>query len=560
MLELTPLSQLAVCGRDPDAVFGRGSGTVVSYRDWQCNVRRWSRTFRAVDGDDVALHFDDAIGLSAALWGAWHAGKVAWLPGDALPATLDALRIRVAAMAGTMPSALAAESEADDALSLALDPAHTRLYLFTSGSTGQPVAVEKRLQQLDAEVRALEACFGARLGACEVHGTVSPQHIYGLLFRVLWPVAAGRVITGERIEFPEQIAERLGSDDAVLVSTPAHLKRLPEAIDFSSARSALRAVFSSGGALPVEAAASAAGLLGKAPIEIYGSTETGGIAWREAVPEQSWQALPGVAWRVLEERLEIRSPHLPDSDWHRSEDRVRATGVGFDLLGRVDRILKVEERRVSLSAIERALLDSGWVADARALGVPGRRLLLGVAAVPTGAGWRVLVEEGKQALVHRLRQALLGRIDPTALPRRWRFVAAMPSDARGKSPEHLLAALFRPVYPEPNWLTREPDRAVLELPIGRDLRVFDGHFPQTPIVPGVALIGWALRFAREAFVVAGEPERQDLLKFQQVVRPGATLRLELDWKPAAGQLAFRYSAGEQQHASGRLQFASGQTS
>lgn len=531
----------------------------MSYRDWQRQVHRWCRTFRAVDGDDVALHFEDAFELSAALWGAWHAGKVVWLPGDTLPATVEALRIRVAAMAGALPGALAAESEADDALSLALEPEHTRLHLFTSGSSGQPVAVEKSLQQLDAEVRSLEACFGSRLGAIEVHGTVSPQHIYGLLFRVLWPVSAGRVVTGERLEYPEQIAERLERGEAVLVSSPAHLKRLPESLDYAAARSALRAVFSSGGALPDEAAEVAARLLGQAPIEIYGSTETGGVAWRQRLMlNESWQALPGVAWRVRDERLEISSPHLPGRDWYRSEDRVHAAGAGFELLGRADRILKVEERRVSLSAIERALLDSGLLADARVVGLPGRRLLLGVAAVPTADGWKVLAGQGKQELVRRLRQALHGRVDPTAMPRRWRFVEVMPSDARGKSPEHLLVALFRPVYPEPNWLTRESDKAVLELPVGADLRVLDGHFPQAPIVPGVALIGWALRFAREAFEIAGEPERQDVLKFQQVVRPGANLRLELDWKPAAGQLAFRYSAGEHQHASGRLQFAVGE--
>ncbi|PSD47026.1 hypothetical protein C7E25_24925, partial [Stenotrophomonas maltophilia] len=33
----------------------------------------------------------------------------------------------------------------------------------------------------------------------QVHGTVSHQHIYGLLFRVLWPLVAGRLIHPRRL-------------------------------------------------------------------------------------------------------------------------------------------------------------------------------------------------------------------------------------------------------------------------------------------------------------------------------------------------------------------------
>ena len=68
----------------------------------------------------------------------------------------------------------------------------TRLVIHTSGSNGEPVAIPRRLAQLDAEVRALQQAFGAGLDEALVLGTVSHQHIYGLLFRVLWPLAAGR--------------------------------------------------------------------------------------------------------------------------------------------------------------------------------------------------------------------------------------------------------------------------------------------------------------------------------------------------------------------------------
>ena len=43
----------------------------------------------------------------------------------------------------------------------------------------------------------------------------------------------------------------------MLIASPAHLKRIPEALDWSGVRGHLRAVFSSGGALPAVAASAA---------------------------------------------------------------------------------------------------------------------------------------------------------------------------------------------------------------------------------------------------------------------------------------------------------------
>ncbi|WP_239683740.1 AMP-binding protein [Stenotrophomonas maltophilia] len=132
------------------------------------------------------------------------------------------------------------------------------------------------MDQLAREVDALQAAFGAQLEGVQVHGTVSHQHIYGLLFRVLWPLAAGRLIHPRRF-FHEDLVGALAGTDTVLVATPAHLKRLPEQLDWASLHGRLRAVFSSGGPLPEEAARQVRQWLGVAPTEVYGSSETGGI-------------------------------------------------------------------------------------------------------------------------------------------------------------------------------------------------------------------------------------------------------------------------------------------
>ncbi|WP_235577930.1 AMP-binding protein [Pseudoxanthomonas sp. Root630] len=440
-----------------------------------------------------------------------------------------------------------------------LDPASTRLVVFTSGSTGEPAAIEKHLRQLDAEVRALESALGAGLDDVAIHGTVSHQHIYGLLFRVLWPLAAGRAIV-PRAFFPEDLLAAMEGHDAVLVASPAHLKRLPAQLDWPSLHGRLRAVFSSGGALPAEAAHDVARLLGVPPTEILGSSETGGIAWRRWDQEQpAWQPLPGVEWQLTDGVLDVRSPHLAEQAWWRSQDRAEADGAGgFRLLGRADRIVKVEERRVSLDALERQIQAHPAVREARVLLLGGSRSALAAVVVVDASVPLPDDATGRRALANTLSRHLAGAQDAVTRPRRWRFVAALPTNAQGKVTEAALTALFRPERPEARWTLREPARAQVELPLDASLAVFEGHFTQAAILPGVAQLDWAVQLAREAFPLPPRFLRMEALKFQRVARPGDLIHLDLEWQAERSTLVFRYTSEHGPHASGRVVFADGE--
>ena len=62
-------------------------------------------------------------------------------------------------------SLVALDAALDDELQ-ALDERACELCVFTSGSTGQPSAIGKRLDQLAREVEALQAAFGAQMEVC----------------------------------------------------------------------------------------------------------------------------------------------------------------------------------------------------------------------------------------------------------------------------------------------------------------------------------------------------------------------------------------------------------
>jgi acyl-CoA synthetase (AMP-forming)/AMP-acid ligase II len=561
-----------LAARSPDALAGWRSGEHVRHRELLARIRAWAALGRCTGPGPVALYHEDSLEFAAALVGAWIAGKTVWLPADVLPATCAALAGNVDAFWGDFPADRAPQAPSGPDLADTdwrtpspdfPAPDFPALVVFTSGTTGTPVPIPKRFSQLTSELDALETQFGALLGAADVVATVSHQHIYGLLFRVLWPLAAGRPVQAARHEYPETLAPALAARPCVLLASPAHLKRLPDHLDWQGGVSNLRAVFSSGGMLDPGAARHAAGLLGRVPVEVYGSSETGGIAWRQRTDTagEGWAALPGVAWRRdADGLLAVRSAQAGTDDWLVLADRIDDLDDGrFALRGRADRIVKIEEKRISLDAIEAALLAGGLAREARVLacadGGQGRQVLAAF-VVPSAAGRAVLEEGGKTALNARLRAQLAPGLDAVALPRRWRYLDALPVDARGKTTAAQLLALLdvRPREPAVRVLERDDARVLLELTVPANLLYFDGHFDVAPVLPGVVQVDWAIRYGAHYLGRGGSFAGIQALKFQQMIRPEQPVRLELSRDAAKGSLAFRYFSEAGAHASGRILF------
>ncbi|MES2018963.1 MAG: AMP-binding protein [Pseudomonadota bacterium] len=563
----------SVAARDATSIAGWRAGQAVTMAALRARVSAWRALALRTPGQGVALYLDDSVEFGAALLGAWLAGKTVWLTADTTDASCAALALSVDTFLGEFPASCAPLAPApDDACALAWNaPAmdFAALVVHTSGSTGAPEAITKRMSQLNSEVATLESLFGAQLGDADVVATVSHQHIYGLLFKVLWPLAAGRAIHAISVAYPEQLAALLGQRACVLVASPAHLKRLPEHIDWRAAATMLRAVFSSGGPLTPEAGAVAARLLDHTPTEIYGSSETGGIAWRCRRPGASgaWETLPGVEWRTDRTgQLEVRSPHLAGDGWLQLADRVEAAAGGhFILLGRSDRIVKIEEKRISLDAIEAALVAGGMALEARVLlcaADEGARQALAGFVVLSEAGRVLLADGGKAAVNRALRAQLAAVVETVALPRRWRYVDQMPVNAQGKTTHAQLLALLNgppavaPRLPHVTLLEAHAERVLLGLTVPPTLLYLEGHFPEAPILPGVVQVDWAILYGRQYFALGPHFRGINALKFQQVILPDAPLMLELVHDAAKDSLQFRFFSDTGPHAGGRILFGS----
>jgi acyl-coenzyme A synthetase/AMP-(fatty) acid ligase len=116
---------------------------------------------------------------------------------------------------------------------------------------------------------------------------------------------------------------------------------------------------------------------------------------------------------------------------------------GFELLGRADRVAKIEDKRVSLSEIERRLLAHGYVKDVVAVALEDdARQYVGAVVELSAAGLEELSRRGTRAINMALRSSLRGSIDPVALPRAFRYPATIPVDAQGKRQVAALVDLF----------------------------------------------------------------------------------------------------------------------
>ena len=312
-----------------------------------------------------------------------------------------------------------------------IDLAAIQLTLFTSGSSGTPKAIDKTLEHLDIEIAQLDKNWGDLLKGNRVHSTVSHQHIYGLLFRILWPLCSGVPFARHNLEYPEQILSH-ANKQSVLISSPALLKRLKH----ETKPAQLAGVFSSGGPLPTESAHQALNLLGHFPIEVFGSTETGGIAFRQQESAQTpWQLFDCIEASLNSENcIKLLSPYIDKNNWYQTADECEMVSSNqFILKGRTDRVIKIEEKRVSLVEVEKRLEQLPWISECVVIPFEEpERLILASVLVLSEEGQAKLATMSKGKFWLMLRSELRKWLEPIAIPRKYRVVDEIPLNSQGK--------------------------------------------------------------------------------------------------------------------------------
>jgi acyl-coenzyme A synthetase/AMP-(fatty) acid ligase len=444
-----PLSGLLKIESDHTVCFDR-QGDEIAWPQFVRTVAALASALREIDAHFWAVDTSDSFEYGCALFACWSAGKTpvlapAHLLADSqVEVEFDGLIVS-SSQAATAKPVISFDQLKPAELADTVISSTSEMVLFTSGSTGQPMQVRRTILNIEAELDVLESMFGETIENGRIYSTVSHRHIYGLLFRLLWPLVTQRAFATFNFDYPENLLSDVGSDSA-LVSSPALLKRVGH-LDEKDAVN-WRIVFSSGGMLPDYAAADAHRLLGTCPVEVLGSTETSGVAWRQQGEQGSselWHTLPEVRIRQDEDGfMEVSSPFMGLSSWHRMGDKIRLeTNRSFELLGRGDHIVKIEDKRVSLAEIEQCATAVTGVVDAAATALDdGSRQYVGLVLVLDDDGQTELQSQGRKEHNEHIKQSLRARLDPVALPRKYRYVDAIPVNPQGKRQPAVIRALF----------------------------------------------------------------------------------------------------------------------
>ncbi|MHB9096644.1 MAG: class I adenylate-forming enzyme family protein [Syntrophales bacterium] len=312
-------------------------------------------------------------------------------------------------------------------LKLVRPPDEAFLSLFTGGSTGKPRIWSKTPANLFGEALHLAKTFGIG-GSDLILPTVPPQHIYGLLFSVLLPFVASARVLDRTCTFPQEILSALQNEGAtVLVSVPIHYRAMRAG---GIGRFSLRLALSSAAPLDGDDAAAFRQQTGLAINEIYGSTETGGMAIRSYGENHgSWEPFSCIDWKILSDHLCVRSafvsPDLPrDAEgFFMTADRAAEAGeTRFMLRGRADHVVKIAGKRVDLEEIREKIRRIPGVKDAYVTAAPLKR------ARQTEIS--ALVVSDLQA--RDLRAAIRSMDESCGRPRRIRIVEAIPILPNGK--------------------------------------------------------------------------------------------------------------------------------
>lgn len=285
--------------------------------------------------------------------------------------------------------------------------AGARLVVDRAGLGGSPLAWLGRLAERRVTVMSLPTAFWHLL-ANEVE---APAGLDALRLLVIGGEAArGEPLARWQARWPAvPVLNTYGPTEATVVAT---VSRLAPGSPATSQRPPVGRPFGASRLLVVDATGTAA-----AP----------------GVPGELWLGGPGLAWGYLGRPRLTASRFVPDptatqpgSRLYRSGDRARFRADGeLELLGRLDRQLKVRGQRLEPAEVEACLERLPTVAAAAVDGRPGP------GGEPALVAW-VVPTPGEELDPAALRRELARHLSAAQLP--WRIVplAALPLNARGK--------------------------------------------------------------------------------------------------------------------------------
>lgn len=407
-----------------------------------------------------------------------------------------------------------------------LNPKDVEIKFFTSGSTGKPKTIMKTLYNLEVEAESTVKEFKL-FGDKTIASTTSSSHSFGIAFNFILPFYAGFKINRKKIEFPEQF-DIVG--DYTLISSPSFMEKLMK-YDYSF-ENPPQQMFLAGAKLGKETL----DYLKKYSdvVDIYGSTETGNIAFKRE--EKVFTVIADVKVTTnSNSEIVVESDFFPDGKMVLSDIIEFVGDRKFVLKKRVDRLVKIQEKRVSLDEIESVIKKHPDIDDCYCF-VNEDKLCCALATKNINLDTQSVK---KYALNYS-----------EIVPKKWRILNEIPKNEAGKTDKNKLNKIFGMNLSLPFVVSKNVSEnfAEIELVFKHNCNFFKGHFDVMPILPGVVQLYYARYFIEDIFRIELGYSEVKKVKFSNIISPDVQVKLILKNKEKS--VEYTYVADDKIFSSG----------
>lgn len=170
------------------------------------------------------------------------------------------------------------------------------------------------------------------------------------------PLLSGNVINIDRINYPEDV----NFENAVLITTPSFLDMMKRYN--VKPKNKLKIIMMAGAKIKDDLYKFAETISDKV-IDIYGSTETSTIGFRESSNSNKLTLLDGVEILSCDEKGTTIKTKYSIQNIQNIGDRIKLDSKNIEILGRMDRTLKIQEKRIDLNILENKIKENEMASD-----------------------------------------------------------------------------------------------------------------------------------------------------------------------------------------------------